>query len=310
MRVMTLALAAALQVNFAYAENGIFPKLDNLVGVSQLLTNDFMGDGQDRWRTGSYALSYTFGDSVENGLPGRPWQLMEYRFRAEILAPENLTLPIAFPDRPYAGVLGFGAFTHFKTERFNYSFGGELVFVGPSTGLGDFQSNLHDIMNIGQPQMLADQLPDKIYPTVQGEIAHDFFTLGDRQTLIRPFVEAQAGIETYARAGVDIVFGNGFQRGFFTRDPNTGFLLSNARRGNTRNFGFMLGGDVAYVADSHLLPESRGYTVRSVRPRVRAGMVYEGDSFGLFYGATWLGREFEAQRESQVVGSVRLSLRF
>jgi len=310
MRVMILALAAMLQVSIAYAGNGSFSRFGNMVGVSHALSNDFLGDGADRWRTGSVTLSYTFGDSVKDGLPDRPWQLMEYRFRAEILAPERLNIPIAFPDRPYAGVMGLGAFTHFKTERLNVSFGGELVFVGPSTGLGDFQSNLHDIFNIGQPKMLADQLPDKIYPTVQAEISHDFFGLGERQTLIRPFVEAQAGIETYARAGVDVVFGKGFQRNFFTRDPNTGFLLTNARRDDASGFGFILGGDVAYIADSQLLPKSRGYTVRPVRPRVRAGMVYEGNSFNLFYGATWLGREFEAQRESQVVGSVRLGISF
>jgi len=55
---------------------------------------------------------------------------------------------------------------------------------------------------------------------------------------------------------------------------------------------------------------AKAKAILSVRQRVRAGMVYEGDRFGLFYGATWLGREFEAQRESQIVGSVRLSLRF
>ncbi len=310
MRVMGLVLAVSLQVGAVSAENADAPRFDNFIGLSRLLTNDLIGDGKDRWRTGSYALSLTFGDSVAAGLPSSPWQVMEYRIRAEVLAPENLNLATAFPDRPYAGVIGLGAFTHFESERFKYSFGGELVMVGPSTGIGAFQSELHNLFGMKTPSVLSDQLPDRVYPTLQGEISHDFFMLGDRQALIRPFVEAQVGIETYARAGVDVVLGNGFQRNFFTRDPNTGFLVTNKRRNDTSGFGFILGADVAYVADSYLLPESRGYNVRELRPRMRAGMVYEGGSFNLFYGATWLGREFESQKESQIIGSVRLGISF
>jgi len=309
MRYYILCLAVLLQATTAVAQSNIAPLRENFVGVTRLLTNDLIGDGQDRWHTGGYTLSLTYGDTPNDGLPDRPWQLMQYRIRAEILAPENLNLVTAFPDRPYAGVLGIGAFTHFGAGPLKYAVGGELAMVGPSTGLGQLQSSIHDLLNTGRPKMLADQLPDHIYPTVQGEIAYEHFS-GNTETLIRPFAEAQAGIETYARLGVDVAFGGGFQKNFFLRDPTTGFLSTNVRHSKEPNFGFILGGDIAYVADSQLLPANRGYTLRSVRPRLRAGMVYEGQSFNLFYGATWLGREFKAQRESQLVGSVRLGFSF
>lgn len=310
MRAYVLAAAVLVQATSVSAEGFAFPFNDNYVGNSRLLTNDLIGDGKDRWRTGSYAISFTYGEDVMDGVTSDIGSLMEYRLRAEILAPEDLSQSTAFPDRPYAGVIGLGAFTHIQTEsKINASFGGELVFVGPSTGLGDFQTWFHDLLNVQQPQMLDEQLPDKIYPTIQGEISKDF-VFGDNETLFRPYAEAQAGIETYARVGFDTVFGNGFQKNFFTRDPNTGFLVTNKRRTKTENFGFTFGSDLAYVAHSNLLPTDRGYTVRDWRPRVRAGVVYESEHSDFFYGATWLGREFEGQRESQVIGSVRLNLRF
>lgn len=309
MRALTLALVASLQVSAAFAEGFAFPNLETLVGNSRLLTNDLIGDGKDRWRSGSYAVSFTFGDSVADGLPKSAGALMEYRLRAEILAPANLAVTTAFPDRPYAGVIGLGAFTHVQKDSFNLSYGGELVFVGPSTGLGNLQSWIHGGLGTTKPQMLGEQLPNRLYPTVQAEVSRDIF-VGSNATLLRPFVEAQAGIETYARIGVDAILGNGFQRNFFTRDPTTGFPVTNVRRNRTQNVGFILGGDVAYVTHSNLLPTSRGYKVRDFRPRLRAGVMYEGKNTDVFYGATWLGREFQAQSGSQVVGSIRLNLRF
>ena len=115
MRVVILVLAALLQVETANAQSSVLPLPKNNVGVSRLLTNDLIGDGKDRWRTGSYSLSFTFGEDVQEGLPSLPVRLMEYRLRAEVLAPAKLSVTSAFPDRPYAGVLGIGAFTHFET---------------------------------------------------------------------------------------------------------------------------------------------------------------------------------------------------
>lgn len=307
MRVAILAALGVMHAGLAQAEGFAWPKLDTVVGVSRLFNNDFLGDGNDRWRTGSYEVSVTFGEQVLDGLPTTAFALMQYRLRSEILAPADLSLATAFPDRPYAGVIGLGAFTHFEKGAYNVSYGGELVFVGPSTGVGRFQKWAHKQIGAQAPMMLAEQLPDHIYPTVQGEISRNM-RAGD--TLFRPFAEAQVGVESYARVGIDAIFGKNLSRNFFVREPITGHLVSNVRSSNDRSFGFMMGGDVAYVGDSKLLPESRGYTVESMRPRARAGFVYEGEDAGLFYGLTWLGKEFEGQKESQVTGSLNVKFNF
>ncbi len=307
MRIALIALLGAVQTTSAAAEGFAWPNLERVVGVSRLFNNDFIGDGQDRWRTGSYEISVTFGDPVLDGLPDTPFSLMQYRLRSEIIAPDDLAQVNPFPDRPYAGVIGLGAFTHYERGAYNISYGGELVFVGPSTGLDDFQSWAHGRLGVQGPTAAATQLGDKVYPTVQGEVSRD---VALNNTLLRPFAEAQVGIESYARVGFDVIFGKNVSKNFFVREPITGHLVSNVRHSDDRSVAFVMGGDVAYVGDSKLLPESRGYEARKIRPRARAGFVYEGKSAGLFYGVTWLGKEFEGQTDSQVTGSLNLKFNF
>ena len=77
-------------------------------------------------------------------------------------------------------------------------------------------------------------------------------------TLVRPFVEAQAGLESYARLGFDAVFGKNLSQNFFVRDPVTGHLLTNVRHSDQRSFGFMMGGDVAYVGGQQSVARKPG----------------------------------------------------
>jgi len=72
----------------------------------------------------------------------------------------------------------------------------------------------------------------------------------------------------------------------------------------------LAGGDIAHVADSAYLPRHLGYRVKDVRHRVRLGLYREGRRSAVFYGLTWLGREFAAQREGQLVGSLAVQFRF
>ncbi|MEM6620410.1 MAG: lipid A-modifier LpxR family protein [Pseudomonadota bacterium] len=276
-------------------------------GFSRILSNDILGDGKDRWRTGSYGLSMTYG-RFEDRAPAEAFALMEYRIRAEILTPQNLALADPTPaDRPYAGVIGLGAFTHMTRGDINLSFGAELNFVGPSTRLDDFQEWLHDGLGIQAPIAARSQLGDRVYPTIQGEVSR---TIPLRNGILRPFAEAQAGLETYARVGVDWILGDNYGRNFFLRDTVTGHLMTNVRAGEGVSWGFVLGGDLAWVAHSNLLPDGRGLDAKKARGRVRAGLAYEGEQSTFFYGLTYLGPEFEGQPEGQVTGSISLRLRF
>jgi len=94
------------------------------------------------------------------------------------------------------------------------------------------------------------------------------------------------------------------------RDPVTGQRYQ-VIQGPEPGFSFLFGADTAYVDSSELLNRDRGIRLTDARTRVRTGVNWQGESgSSIFYGLTWLGEEFEAQKESQVVGSVRLRLKF
>ncbi|MCZ4354536.1 DUF2219 family protein [Roseovarius aestuarii] len=280
------------------------------LGYGRLITNDLIGDRRDRWRTGSVASSWIWGPDWQGRAPDRFGQLIELRFNAEIIAPENLTAP-APGDRPFVGAVSIGAHTHYDLRGVEIAVGGDLTIVGPQTGLDDLQAGLHDIFH-GQDQASAvrnTQIGNDVYPTGVVELGRTL-NIGERVAL-RPFVEARAGVETLARVGADLSFGEIGQGALLIRDPVTGQryrAIQNAVPG----FSLTFGGDVAYVDQSQYLPSDRGYVVEDARSRLRGGVHWQGRTgHRAFYGLTWLGREFEGQRKSgQIVGSVRLHVEF
>jgi len=278
------------------------------IGVGRLFTNDQFGDGQDRWRSGSYQVSWMRGFEGTVALPETPGQVMEYRFAQRILAPANLVNP-AQDDRRYAGILSFGAFTHFTRNAVEYTFGGELVAVGPITGVDAFHAWSHEALGMQPPSaaVRAGQFPNAVYPAVSFEAArpHD---LGGG-AVVRPFVQLRAGDETYARVGVDLLFGTNFTRGIKSRDETTGFLYQNLEDVPEKGLSFLVGFDTAKVFSSVWLPEAT-HTLTPLRNRLRAGLHWQGEKIGVFYGASWLGPEFTAQPSGQIVGAVQIQARF
>ena len=100
----TAALLACLAVPAAAQER-------QTLGWGRLLTNDYIGDVGDRWRTSSYALSMMRGPDWTGELPDAFGELLELRFRAEIIAPETLR-GARSGDRAYANALTLGLHTH------------------------------------------------------------------------------------------------------------------------------------------------------------------------------------------------------
>ncbi len=284
----------------------------NWLGKARLFNNDFIGDGQDRWRTGSYSVSGIRGSDWNGKLPDRLGALMEYRLRTEIIAPANLQNPVLGGDRPYVGAISLGATSYVDLGGTDMALGLDLVFTGPQTGLGSLQSWVHQTFGLNPPQVLGSQVGNAIYPTVNVEFGRDVRLTpeGRMRVSLRPFVEAQAGVETYLRLGGDLTFGNAGLGDMQVRDPVTGYRNIAVKGHRTRGVSLLLGGDVAYVAASRYLPASRGYVLVKPRTRLRAGLYGEGAASSFFYGLTWLGREFAWQKQGQVLGSVTIRLNF
>lgn len=275
------------------------------LGFGRLFTNDALGDGEDRWQSGSYTLSLLRGPSWDGTLPDRPGVILEYRLRAAIAAASNLENP-APDDRRYAGTLAIGVHTHFDRAGFDVRAGVDLVGIGPMTGLGQFQEGVHEIFGLSEPDR-SNQIGNRLRPTASVEVAREV-DLGSAR--LRPFVEAQAGAETLVRAGADVTFGGFGRGGLMLRDTVSGQLYPGIRDDGVAGVSFVLGADVAHVFSSVYLPDGGQVELTDTRTRVRGGINWNTGASEVFYGVSWLSREFEGQPEGQLVGSLRLSLRF
>ena len=301
-------IAAALVASFGLSVVADAQERSRL-GYGRLITNDLLGDGEDRWRTGGVQSSRVWGPTWTGVAPAGFGQLLELRLGAEILAPDDLRnlLP---NDRPYAGALSVGLYTHFQRGRTEFAVGGDLVFVGPQTKLDEFQDAFHDALNVTSPSdaVRAGQIGNAINPTAVVEIGQTY-DLGGR-SVVRPFVEARAGNETLLRAGFDVTIGELGRGELLVRDSVTGQRYRTVQA-DWSGFSFVFGADVAAVSDSEFLPDGGNVVLRDTRERIRAGVMWRSE-VGItgFYGLTYLGEEFEGQNEGQVVGSVRVRVAF
>ena len=277
-----------------------------VLGWGRLASNDATGDGQDRWRTGSYALSLLRGPEWMGALPSQPGALLEYRLRAEAIAPESLTK--ANPaDRRYVGALSFGLHSHFDLRGYEAAVGLDVIVTGPQSGISNVQERLHSALDLPGITVTANQISNDSHLMLSGELARKV-PLSDTASL-RPFVAAQLGGETLLRVGADVTLGRFGNGGLILRDPVTGQRYRGVRGETVPGLSMVAGADVARVWDSAYLPTT-GVGLEPIRSRARIGVQWQGAKADIFGGLTWLGPEFQGQREGQVLGSIGLHIRF
>ncbi len=303
--IRALAACAALLAQPVAAQDSAY----TYQGVTQIFSNDWygmpIGDRFDRWRTGSYQLSAFWGQDWDGDLPDRPFALIETRVRAEIIAPDNLAVPAA-DDRLYAPALYFGASTHFERSAFEFSLGADIAILGDQTGLMGLHDSIHQAFGGTPVDLSSFMIEDGVYFNATAEVGRSF-DLGTSD--LRPFVEAQAGVETLVRAGADIRLGNYDSEAFLVRDVVTGQRVVALPGDSVSGWSFSAGADVAYVHESALLP-AQGPDLEETRLRARGAVHYGFGPADLSYGITYLSEEFVSQPEGQLVGTLSLMLRF
>ena len=272
------------------------------VGTARLLTNDALGDRHDRWHSNSYQAGLLLKPGPGQG----PLDLVELRFATEVMTPASLADP-APDDRPLAGMVSLGLHGYAIGPRDSLHFGIDLVGVGPSTGYYDLLRWAHPPGEEPGRALRDGQIGDALHPTLMLSGSRGYGIAPEARLFL--FGQAQAGVESLLRLGGDIVIGPAGRDALPIRDSTTGQLLP-ATHLRAEGLAVIFGLDVAHVVQSHYLPEHRGYDLTDTRLRVRAGGLWRLGRGQLFYGLTWMGREFEDQPEGQLVGSLHANWRF
>ncbi len=278
------------------------------IGYGRMISNDLIGELRDRWQTASYTSSRVMGNDWNGEMPADIGSLLEYRFQTKIIAPGDVENPVP-NDRLYSTSVSLGAHTHFSVGSSEVSLGGDVVITGPMTGLADLQYFVHDLINRDVPSAAtkADMIPNGFHPGLVAEFGRPIAISNAAE--IRPFAELRTGDETLIRSGVDLYFGGIVDNDLLVRDQVTGQRYRTVRGDTLPGYGFIVGGDFAAMGSSIYLPD-RGPDMTDQRTRLRAGVMWQGDANSVFYGMTWLSKEFDTQEESQFVGSVRLNFEF
>lgn len=273
-------------------------------GQGRLFSNDFLGDGKDRWRTGSYVHSFVWDRAGPQTRGRMSADALELRLRSTLFTPANLVRP-ARGDRPYAGLLSLGVHSHFREAAAEWRVGLDLVVTGPQTRLDQLQTTAHRALGMTVPsrRVLDAQISNAVYLAASGDLA---WTIGLSETMrLRPFTEWEVGPEWLVRAGADLLIGGDRGQGLLLRDPSVGQLYSVASR--AQGLSLLVGADSSYVARSVLLRDGQ---LRHRRHRARLGLSWQGAGMDVFYGLSWLSPEFVGQPRGQIVGSIRLGRAF
>ena len=251
------------------------------LGYGVLFSNDQIGDGEDRWRTGSVTSSRIWGPEWTGSLPQGFGDLIELRIGGQIIAPESITRPRP-GDRRYAGALGVGLHTHLEAAGYQLSMGADLVGTGPALGLDDLQDLIHDILNGPRVSgaVSANQIPDGLHVRAVAEVGRDF-SLGARSQL-RPFLEVHAGVETLARAGFDLTIGEAGRGELLVREDVTGQRYRVVRQ-DWNGTSFVFGGDITQVGDTIFLPSGGAAVAEDTRTRLRTGLHWQGENDAMFF---------------------------
>lgn len=277
------------------------------LGWGQMAVNDSLGDFYDRWRTGSYTLSLVRGSGWSGQLPERFGDIIELRLRGEAIAPSSLRVRPP-TERRYAGILSFGVHTQFTHSGWDNSVGLDVVVLGPQTGIADIHGWIHDLIGLGRPIVASSQIGNQVRPTLVAETGRNF-RFG-RNTTVRPFVEAQVGVESFLRVGGDLIIGRMAEDAIMVREQVTGLRYRATGGMAATGLSFVAGADVARVFDSAYFPKGDTPVVSDTRARARIGLHWGRENLEVFYGLTWLGREFQTQPDSQYVGGLSVKVRF
>ena len=268
-------------------------------------TNDFFGDGHDRWQSGSYQRSY-----YSEGYRAGWFNGIELRARSQIVTPW-VSSKQPEGDVPYSTLLGAGVFLHDSILGFETRIGGEAMLLGDASGAEAVQRAVHDGLGMdGSFDPDRDDL-DRVEDGLELRFEAEFGRVIDlnERAIVRPYAELVFGADEAATAGVDLVFGPMSSAEIWTRDIVTGRLLT-PQVDQIRGLSWVVGWDARAVESSVHLPEGSAVELEPIQFRSRLGLQSSLGYANFFIGQAWLSPRFVGQAEAQRVGMLSMSFNF
>ncbi|MFQ1702246.1 lipid A-modifier LpxR family protein [Loktanella agnita] len=268
-------------------------------------TNDFFGDGHDRWRSGSYQRSY-----YSEG-PKLKWaEGLELRARSEIVTPWT---PSNQPegDVPYSTSLAFAAFAHNSILGFDTRIGGEVLLMGDASGMEMIQRTTHDSLGMDESFDPSrgdfERVGNGVAFRFEAEVGRSFNITA--QSMLRPYTEVTLGADQAASVGADLVIGPMVSADTWTRDVVTGRLLT-PQVNEIQGLSFIAGWDVRSVNTSVHFPAHSAVELEEIQYRSRVGFQNSTNFANYFIGQAWLSPSFVGQVEPQRLGMLSISFTF
>lgn len=277
-------------------------------GAGWLLTNDVLGDGEDRWETSSTAISAAFLIGTDNVAASRPFQVIELRHTTRLVSPGWLGWTRNL-DRPLGAAQGFGVHTHFNTGPLDWTAGADLVLLGEQSGMVDIQDSIHVALDFDRASdfVLDTQIEDQVRLAGKVEIGLPYEV--DQHLAIRPFLEFSAGVETYSRVGVDLVLGAFGRSGVLAREEVSGFRYAVTEQ-EADGLSLIAGGDYTYIDSSLFFPDEFEDVMENELTRMRLGVAFNQGRHAIFLGNTWLSEQIKDAPEAQRIGSINYTYKF
>lgn len=297
--------------------------------------NDFLADGQDRWKSGGITQSFTLPERIFDRDPWTPWLAnrasgIEIQARGLVVTPDNTAAAGTNDrDRPYAQYLGVGAYFRSDTRprpsvagttlSVEDRVGVEVGWIGEPLFFFEAQDALHEVIGMGATQVSDDNsVGAGVLANLEARRTWRYHRdMGAVDVEAAPYIDISAGLrENSARIGANFFAGGDLSARHWNMDPAIGAVIPGSKR---RIPGFdwavFAGADIGSVAQDALLGGVAGLDGPKAEPktvvaRARAGVVMGYGKVSLSYGLNWLSPEFEDQEQGQLIGSAALKIDF
>lgn len=270
---------------------------------------------QPDWAEG-FADTATFGESFDSTAAG-------YILGHMVFTPEDVNATqVVRTDRPYAGYLFAGVYLQRANDNTFDHVQLDLGVVGPASQADHIQKDIHDWLNLDEPQGWRNQLHDEftaqLYLRRKWRMDMPSITLFDTeiQHQLIPQVELAVGsVYRNASAGATWRIGHNLPDDFGPGRLADVRAETGSNQHNTGGYGFIrVAGRVVehdLFLEGNSYKESHGVDAETFVGEIQTGIAvyhrYRGWLFNANYSQTFVSEQFDGQNGSDAYASIMLA---